>query len=732
MKFTLTWKVAQILLLELQKKFESSLQVKLDNQSTSYYFLTKRERETRPTAPTIGYELMNFLEVPNEGSEKAVYNYVYIPATKRRDQTFSRKSLYPGLFLNYLGFKDLKEFLKYCEDESLLSPEDITHQLNLLEDKSTGTGSLNFKFFYFDGKHLKLGLLNVTTYSNVHLSFYSNEKNNTLNYYGKLEGQHSNITNILLTRQDSNDKVFICLNTGQYGLTRASKLVTGTFAGTSKNSRPIGGQVFMELLTPEESTHFDIKNSRAAISSADPRIALHLSQKYIATSDKIPKDYGALISVFNKKIKAFQGTYISYTIHNTEHCIIKSIFKINTDYTVKATHNGDDYHGTLRFHPSGKALVMDVKTENGHYFYQTVFQLNDSRNDRLLGIYAGVSKNNLPISGKQILIRSENETEKLRSKVIKLEEDTYRKLKKEFPIIEDYFSGRLPNCNFTDSSRMLKKIKSIARSGNNLRYLSGTYKVFFRSTENTIRKYALEIKENGSINFRGLQFYRGSFHVKDNNLIINIYENGGQAYLQQMIFHFLPNSNKGEKLKNTIGIYSGLSVSRAPLCVRCILQRTNKTFEKVDVEQFSLDLDIGQSIPESFLTYLKHETPNIMMTDKKSDYSDEYFNDVIDYGEVFFNSSCYLAQQYELEKNTPSKKKAILNKIFKHITLSVNSISDLDYKIFEHFNFRKGRFETISNSLKNFFFYNKTHIIYELLSKREAPPRKEKKEVETF
>ncbi len=722
MKITLTWKVAQVLLIELQKKFESSLSNQLDRTSTSYYFLTKKEREVFPDRPSIGYEIMNILKDPAEGSEKAVYNYIYIPATKRRNQTFSRKSLYPTLFLKYIGFEDLEAFLKYCNKNELLEKIEIEQQLEFLGGNKDKRQMLNFKFYYFDGKHLKLGLLTVQDQSKVQLSFYSRDKQSIFNYLGQIEGQHNNITNIFLTRQNSNDKVFICLNTGQYGLTKSSKLIMGTFAGASKNANPIGGQVFLETIDPANVQKFDIRNTQAEINSADPRIALHLSKKYISTSTKIPKDYNSLIRIFNNKLGTFHGHYISYTIHNSEYCITKSIFKIYTDFTVEASHDGDDYNGTLSFNASGKALVMNIRSRSEDHFFQTVFRLSDSNNDQLLGVYSGISKNNLPVSGKQVLLKSKLEDEVSEGGILKLDSKEYKILRRRYPVIENYFANRIPNNNFTDSVQTLRKINSIAGSGNNLDYLSGTYNLYFRSTGNTVRKYILEIRNDGGINFHGLEFYRGSFHIKDHNLIINIHPDGDQEYLQQIICHFIPSTNKMEKLKNTVGIFSGLSDSRAPVCVRCILERTEQKFEEIEVEHFSLNSENGSSIPKSFLNYLKHEIPNVLLTDKKSDYSEEYFNDVIDFGEVFFNSTCYLSQQYTSSKDDLTIKNKIRKKIFKHIPFCNNSIKNLDHNIYELFNFKNGTFKELSKALEEFLSFDKSNPIFSLLNRRQAPP----------
>lgn len=719
MKITITWKVAQVLLTELQKKFESSLPTQLDRHSTSYYFLTKKERKSSPDHPTIGYAIMNILENPEKGSEKAVYNYIYIPAKKRRDQTFSRKSLYPNLFLKYLGFDNLQAFLKYCKKNELLEMIDIEEQLNHLGKGKNAKSALCFKFYYFDG-HLKLGLLTIQDQSKVQLSFYRSDKQ-TINYLGQIEGQHNNITNIFLTRQHSNDKIFVCLNTGQYGLTESSKFIFGTFAGTSKDGRPIGGKVFIEKINGSDGRMFDIRDTRAEVNNANPRIALNLSQKFISTPHQIPRDYSSLTRTTNRNLERFHGTYTSYTIHNSEYCISKSIIKINTDFTIEASLDGDDYHGTLTFNASGKVLVMNISSQSADHFFQTVFQLNDSDKDQLIGVYAGISKHNLPISGKQVLLKLNTPKKITEGGVLKLDSEEYKALRRKFPIIENYFANRLSNGKFTDSVQTLRKINSIAGSSNNLDYLSGTYNVFLRSTENTIRKYILEIRKDGGINFHGLEFYRGSFHVKDHNLIINIHPDGDQEYLQQIICHFTPSTNRLDKLENTVGIFSGLSDSRAPVCVRCILERTDQRFKDIEVEHFSLDLKNESSIKESFLNYLKHEVPNVLTTDKKSNYPKEYFDEVIDFGEVFYNSTCYLAQQHSSSKENSYLKNTIKRKILKQISFCENSIVDLDKDLNDSFNFKKGKYKDISNSLEDYLSSYKSSSIYKLLNQNNVP-----------
>ena len=676
----ITWSVLEALLKVMCHKFDESINSSKNSNCTNYYFLPGKERAKKPDEPTLGKAVIDANpEISKSIAEKAVYNYLYIPATKRRNKEFNNKSIYPQIFLKYIDCNELSDFLDLCEQKKLLKDYLIEEQRELLSLNAEKKEIFQYKFFYFDGRRIKLGKLEVENMKKATLLFQYNDSVKLTAYLGTVYFQN-NIAYFSLNRQGENSHLSMSFYIGTEGFNRYTKLMQGTFSAADKDSTPIAGHAIIEYIEPDKE--FDIKDTATHLNSTSPEILLHLSNRFIGTSNNLPRDYFNLINANVQRVCRLRGTYVSYTIDNENQCLARSIYKVNNDFTVlcKSKPTGF-FSGAIKIYASGKIGVLTLKSNNSDAFFHVTLQLDSKKDNSVYeGVYSGISLHNFPESGREIFIKQEGtEFDQTEPSVIKLNKPAFKDLIKKHPFIESFFTNSFGRRYIEDIST-IQKINSISKSREWLDKFKGVYLMYFRSSVDTIRKYVLHIKNDGSIKLKGNINYSGHYHVKANNLIINIQPGKYQEYFQQIIF-YLGNRNEVDKLNDASGIFSGLSDSGAPISTRCILTRTQSlSYEKESNEDYNVsDLEgLSKKLPVPLSSYLIGKTDNVLISEKKSNDSNFQSND---YGELYFNSSCYLASQKET--NEDNNTKVIIKQIVQAIEHGFNNASLLKKELSE-------------------------------------------------
>lgn len=176
--------------------------------------------------------------------------------------------------------------------------------------------------------------------------------------------------------------------------------------------------------------------------------------------------------VRNKKFKAhlnrIKGTYESYIVQNRSKAIRKSIMLISEDGSTECKSSSTrTYSGQLEITPGGQIIILNFKTDDENFYFQTILQgAYDPGNEFLYGIFSGISTHFYPMSGRELLRRvgEENDYVNHEPDFIKISSNKFQNLAKEIPEFKDFFTGKRDN--FVDNIEVIKLIEENTATNN--------------------------------------------------------------------------------------------------------------------------------------------------------------------------------------------------------------------------------------------------------------------------
>lgn len=597
MKVKVLWQTLKVLLETMKAQYQNSERfnpVSVDSV-TDYYFLASREKNEKNPMSTIGWDLQQTFPEQNI-AEKSVYNYVYLPASKQRDQFFKLEKRYPAVFFKYIGCSDFSSFLDWCEQEDKLDSAILQEQRALLYQYKDQKNQYYFCYFPINRQIVQAVAIfkNWQTLQLTYLDFQQEE----VALKGKVETKKKQLY-VALSRdyqvglKQDRSVTFLSLANSDY-TSKQPTLLQGTYAGISIAGHPIAGKIVFEKITETVA-------KTASPKFINNRYTELLQQNLTVNQPNLftPVQQGLSGDNRQKQLKKLAGIYKGYISilknqKDQQPTIVEAISIIRPDGSVDCKGYSNIYysgHITL-FSGGGYAKLTTFTEDRAHQFtYLLELKYTNDNIVHMEGVYVGSFKSKL-VNGREYFEKlCEYAVDKEYLMNEKLAEYQWANLLASRPL----FARKLQR--FFVKKDYLGLLQQLSRPAGNVlkkESITGVFNLFFFSSAKNIRKYVVEIDgTNHKVRLKtnNNPSSEGTFFIADSYLFLKLQPlQIIQEYATQIIT-FIGNKNEDSTIDSMMGIISGLSdddQTQRPVSLRCLFVRTTVHFENANTEQIEL------------------------------------------------------------------------------------------------------------------------------------------------
>lgn len=688
MKVKVLWQVLQVLLEEMKKKYETTNKniSKIGNSLTDYYFLTEEKRQAE-NRPTIGWALQQ--RFPKKKlAEKSVYNYVYIPASKQRDQFFSLKKQYPTIFFQFIGFNNILSFLDWCVDKNKLTTELILQQRELL--KAHADQQKQYFFCYFPiKKKVARGIASFTNWNVVQLNYLDSQEKE-VQLKGKMERKRKQLS-ISLSRdyqldlkQDS-EITFLNLFWANDALAE-QQFFQGTFVGVDRKGRPIASKIIFEKISAilAKSSELTFVNNKYAELTKNSLLIKNPALSPLAEIDKIS-------DTRQKQLEKLSGIYLGYicVLKNEQPTLFEAISIIRPDGSVDCKGYSNIYYkGHVKILSGGGYAKLFTITDDGVHQFTYLLELK-YKNDQVShmeGAYVGSFKNKL-VSGREYFERKGAYSSDREKEIdIQLQEISFTDLLRK----NEPFAVKLRNYYLErEQTSLLHQLAKPIECHFPQERINGTYLLYFFSSARNIRKYILKINvaKNKVFLKTNNRQHIGTFIISGTFLFLRLQPiRHSKEYLTQ-VTAFIGDAQTTPRLATIEGVVSGLSDDehiQRPVSVRCVLIKTEQRYEWQHSEQINLGSpafaqlnhtskfpDLGYYLAGSHRNFIETH-PIANFKDFRNSKDKELFNKpYFSHGKTLFKAACFTATQVEQYLKQKDIKEEALNQLIEELILQL-------------------------------------------------------------
>jgi hypothetical protein len=590
MKVKILWQVLLVLLEEMKHQYQQSAVYHPINTDSviDYYFLKDRKAEKEYSNSTIGWALQQAFPEMNI-AEKSIYNYLYIPATKQRDQFFFLEKRYPDVFFRYIGLQGIGEFLNWCEKENKLTPAILTEQRNLINQLKEQKHRHFFCYFPI-GEQIARGLAIFKNWKTLQLK-YLDKNQQIVHLSGKIEIRRKQFCIVLYKDQKidlKQDRSVFFLSFARASADGQQPFKSaGTYAGVDEKGQATAGEIIMESISEDTylATAPNFANDKYPHLLKQNLLITHPSQKTFLNPTPLNHQ--------QKQLEKLAGIYKGYicVLKENQPTIIEaiSIFRPNGTAYCKGYSN-IYYSGHIELISGGAYAKLSTATADGAHQFTYLLELNYKQSDisHIKGSYVGSYKNKL-VSGKEYFKRISKYTKEEESIINDdLNECSFDEFKdKDFAIrLKDFFQN-------TNRLRLFDKLRQPAISETNKKRIAGNFIMFFHSSSKNIRQYALKMepKQNKVWIKTKNRIIEGSYYFVNHFLFIRAESiKNTSEYLIQFIIYIGEDHSKNI-LNSMEGIAAGLSDDdqiQRPVSLRFRLIRSHTNFEALPSKQIEL------------------------------------------------------------------------------------------------------------------------------------------------
>ncbi len=681
MKITILWQVLDQLLSEMKRVYaeKTGKTIHQVKNVTDYYFLPSKERERDQKTMTLGRHLQETLGNKDIG-EKSVYSYLHIPVSKQQNQTFNtNRSLYPNVFVRYLGMKGMKDFLEWCRQNNKL-PEAITgrqHDLLHPQTQPAPAPPIHYDVYFSNGKKIGQGVCYLTEEKTVQLKFPVGPRSDRrmlnqviLKGYPERNGQqiilHLSRTPTDVHSSTRRDKTFINFFLEDSSL-KNTHWIEGTYTSVTEREAPrsVCGRVLF--------VRRDSQNTPAE--EVAPQHFLSVGKDRLEANPGVHQKPRHASRIY----EALVGVYESFVLVNGHYedqpVIVSSILEIKSNGQVLSKGVAfKDYRGYVELATGLQDVVkIYVETPDERNYFTTLLTTKQTAANELLmkGVFTGFYKGRVR-GGREYLRKIPQGYGDVDPRKYRLAQFDHEQADE----IRHFFLGEsdgLPD-DITPAYEQLRYLLWNQTTIRSLPSLAGNYELYHYSAHKLIQRSVLQIKANGKAIFRtGAREMTGDCTVSRDLLAIRLrpifdgdsFDAHIHVFVDPSLIEHPPadRQNADALLQTMIGYWGGLNdeLEPKPACSRCVLVRSEQSFrllspgfvrihsyEYKKLNEHPQRKNLGLFLSGTFNNYL--ETPR---TVNPSDFTPFTFQEnegrqIL--GRVFFQSALYLAQFLEQNK----------------------------------------------------------------------------------
>ncbi len=503
-----------------------------------------------------------------------------------------------------------------------------------------------FRVFYFqEGNAKSMNMVINKESSQVHLTNTESRDD----YWGRIQSVSNNSIIDIRTMDENNPRTARIVIHTKMRLLCKKEVTTAVFINIHPKGYPeCGPMVIQKIPHSELNQTGNVQSAISEFLSALPREAKTSGAISIQELEKSLRIYLPDFPLQQTMVKDVAGDYVFYSINPTNHKIIKGYFRIGTDGHVTFLHHAyrtDAGHISV-IDPSHILVTnREVHFKVAQYF--NIFKVIKQNGKIILkGCYAGLGHTNFPTGGRIYATRiNEIPFEMTKVDTFKWQGKKYKKLIKEIPDLEAFFSG-LQDC-FIENPSTLRRSPNILQvsKGDSIDSYTGTYALFLQSQyERKIRRCLIEILPGGKVRMKGMRHYIGTVLRYGHILQIILFpKQEGDQQIYAFMQCWVPDQIKPG---NLVGIMSSVSRWGIPISRKIVLFSVANHYEKENQSLVSFD-DEGLRNLElqypGFISYLFSGEGGLVKIPKESDF--EKFPTYQEEAVRAFQSGCFASKK---------------------------------------------------------------------------------------
>ncbi len=583
-------------------------------------------------------------------------------------------------------FSSIEAVLNDLLKENLINEYDKSEQNKLLEikiGKPTDNYYFKYRFYYYDNKRQRVLSQIADVYPESDRVIIPSTPSG-VKFVGRIDDTPPVFTSMILNNESVNNEIsdlrrlYILLNCDLNKRFTDQELSSGVYVNMESDYSPTGGKIIFQKLREVEiksPDHLDDKvDLTIDLEAIKPEIELFLKNSVFSVKENI-RDFETLSDSLEMRFpdwlelqKKLIGSYTCYLYYNNKFIVTK--------ITVAGTGQVNCKIGSASYKGSIQALSLNyaifvLSTTNRYLTFFLRYDTSDTLDEltKIDGVYVR-NEQQTTYSGRFIFNRILNSDTELKFNKFKINDEFFMKnVSGIMPDFKAYFLGDKDDY-LEKPNRLINDFNSIrfsdCQNSEYLKYIEGTYEYFRASTTkngNVLRKFPVNIEKDGYITVKGKETYQGKvFYYHANRLLYIHFFNIKKQWndIEDSFWEYdtlfvvkLPSSFPEKTPKLLVALYVSTNHwDKEQICGKTVFIRREKIplaklKYKDEIRPDSLDY---KKLNENFGglgNYLIGKTDNFIKISNReieSFYFDNPNFEKIDWGEICFNSACFLAK----------------------------------------------------------------------------------------